>query len=168
METVIAEVEAKYAAAREANPDFEGKDLVLVVAAMRADGQVSVYAEQDQRTRFFGNLGFELPEEFDALFGESFYTNISAEQLQLLDTGDVVLAWTQVVYAGRQAILENEVYSQLAVAQENRHVLIDGYADAAFSFNRILSQAYVLDIVVPALAAALDGDPETNVEIPAA
>lgn len=166
METAIAEVEAKYAAAREANPDFEGKG--LVVAAMRADGQVGVFAEQDQRMRFFTNLGFVLPEQLDDdLFGESFYTNISAEQFQLLDSGDVV-AWTQVVYAGREAILENEVYSQLAVAKENRHVLIDGYADAAFSFNSVLSQAYALDVVVPALAAAIDGDPETNVEIPAA
>jgi len=165
METAIAEVEAKYAAAREANPDFEGKG--LVVAAMRADGQVGVFAEQDQRMRFFTNLGFAQPEELDGLFGDSFYTNISAEQFQLLDSGDVV-AWTQVVYAGRDAILANEVYSQLAVAKENRHILIDGYADAAFSFNSVLSQAYALDVVVPALAAALDGDPETTVEIPAA
>ena len=117
--------------------------------------------------RVFTSLGFTLPEELDGLFGDSFYKNISAEQFQLLDSGDVV-AWTQVVYAGRDAILENPVYSQLAVAQENRHLLIDGYADMAFSFNSVLSLPYALDAVVPSLAAALDGDPATNVEIPAA
>ncbi|MGE3962218.1 MAG: iron-siderophore ABC transporter substrate-binding protein [Dehalococcoidia bacterium] len=165
MAEVIAGIESKYAAARAAHPDFAGKQLVL--AAMRADGAVGVFAEQDQRMRFFTNLGFELPAELDGLFGESFYANISPEQFHLLDSGDVV-AWTQVVYAGRDAILENPVYGQLAVAKESRHVLIDGYADAAFSFNSVLSQGYALDAVVPALAAAIDGDPATNVEIPAA
>jgi iron complex transport system substrate-binding protein len=165
MEQRISEVNDRYDAARKANPGFAGKQ--LVVAAMDTDGKVGVFAEQDQRMRFFTTLGFSLPEEFDGLFGDSFYADISAERMSMLDSADVV-AWTQVVYAGgRDAIIQNSVYSQLSVAKESRHLFIDGYADAAFSFNSVLSQGYALDVVVPALAAASDGDPNTNVIIPA-
>lgn len=165
MEEIIAGVEARYAAAREANPEFAGKKLVL--AAMRAEGGAGLFAEQDGRMRVFTNLGFVMPEQVKGVFGDEFYANVSEEQYHLLDTADVV-AWTQVVYAGRDTILNNPVYSQLSVAKESRHILIDGYADAAFSFNSVLSLPYALDVVVPALAAAIDGDPSTNVEIPAA
>jgi iron complex transport system substrate-binding protein len=165
MEEVIAGVEAQFEAARAAHPEFQGLELVL--AAMRADGQVGLFAAQDGRTRVFTRLGFSVPPELDGLFGDSFYANISAEQFDLLDTADVV-AWTQVVYAGREAILENPVYSQLSVAKEGRHFLLDDQTDAAFSFNSVLSLPYALEVVVSMAVAALDGDPETNAEAPAA
>ncbi len=162
MEEVIAGVEAKFDAAAEAHPEFADKELIL--AALRADGQIGLFAEQDGRMRFFTRLGFQPAESLSGMFGESFYTNISAEQINLLDTGDVV-GWTQVVYAGGpDAILEHPVYSTLPVAQERRHFLLGDLADAAFSFNSVLSLPFAIENVVPQVAAALDGDPETNVD----
>ena len=112
MEEIIARVEEKFEEAAAAYPEFAGKALIL--AALRADGQVGLFAEQDGRVCFFTKLSFELPDELIGLFGDSSCANISAEQIDLLDSGDVV-AWMQVLYAGGAgAILQHPSYSTLA------------------------------------------------------
>ncbi|HEY8491051.1 MAG TPA: iron-siderophore ABC transporter substrate-binding protein [Dehalococcoidia bacterium] len=163
-EAVIAETEARFAEARRQHPEFAGKKVLLAV--MRPDGQVGLLSEQDVRVRTFTSLGFELPPEVKGLFGDSFYAFISSEQLRLLDTADVVV-WHQMSFSpGRAAIAGHPLYATLRVAREGRHLFLDGDADDALQFSTALSLPFLLDQVVPQLAAALDGDPTTEVPTP--
>ena len=50
-----------------------------------------MFAENDVRTRFLGDLGLKMPAEIEKLFGKQFYAQISAERLDLLDTADVLV-----------------------------------------------------------------------------
>lgn len=159
-EAMVAGLEAVFAQARADYPEFEGAR--VIVAGMRDDGTVGLFAEEDGRSRVLTLLGLELPSEVSGLFDDSFYVDIGAEQLRILDTADVVV-WTQVVFAGgRQVIEEHPAYRTLRVAQEGRHVFLEGLDDDAFAFNSVLSLPYVLETFVPQLEAALDGDPATE------
>ncbi|HEY8417159.1 MAG TPA: iron-siderophore ABC transporter substrate-binding protein [Limnochordales bacterium] len=163
-EAVIAETEARFAEVRRQHPEFAGKTVILAV--MRPDGQVGLLSEQDVRTRTFTSLGFQLPPEIRNLFGDSFYTFLSSEQLRLLDTADVVV-WHQMEFSpGRAAIAGHPLYATLRVAREGRHVFLTGTADDALQFSTVLSLPFLLERLVPQLAAALDGDPATEAATP--
>jgi iron complex transport system substrate-binding protein len=61
------------------------------------------------------------------------------------------------------------VYATFPVHTEGREVFLDSFGStlgAATSFLTPLSIPYLLDELVPMMAAAIDGDPET--EVPAA
>ncbi|HYI16776.1 MAG TPA: ABC transporter substrate-binding protein [Thermomicrobiales bacterium] len=159
-EELIEGVEAEFAAAREANPSFDGAS--VVVASMGTDGSIGLFAEQDGRTRIITSLGLTVAEEILPLFEDVFYVNISGEQMNIIDAADVVI-WVQVVFTGgRDVILENPIYQQLTVSREGRHVFVEGSIDDAMAFNSSLSLPYALDALIPHIAAALDGDPDTN------
>lgn len=160
-EELIADVEAEFAAARSANPTFA--DATVIVAAMGSDGSIGLFAEQDGRTRILTGLGLTVAAEILPLFdADLFYTDLSGEQTNILDSADVII-WTQVVFAGgRATIEENPLYQQLTVSQEGRHVFVEGSIDDAMAFNSALSLPYALESLVPHLIAALDGDPATN------
>jgi len=129
---------------------------------MGTDGSIGLFAEQDGRTRIITSLGLTVAEEILPLFEDVFYVNISGEQMNIIDAADVVI-WVQVVFTGgRDVILENPIYQQLTVSREGRHVFVEGSIDDAMAFNSSLSLPYALDALIPHIAAALDGDPDTN------
>jgi iron complex transport system substrate-binding protein len=151
---LVADVEEEFAQAREDHPEFEGQTLAVDYGLV--DGHY-LLEEQDLRNRFFTDLGFETPAET----GE-----VSPERLDLLDQ-DVLVAggYTQ------QEISADALFSALDVVREDRTVFVgkfDGVVTAALGFGSPLSLPYLLDLVVPALAQAADGDPSTAVEQPAA
>jgi iron complex transport system substrate-binding protein len=62
--------------------------------------------------------------------------------------------------------LGGPLYETFAVHQEAREVFLDSFDDplgGATSFVSVLSLPYLLDGLVPMLAAAVDGDPSTEV-----
>ena len=61
--TVVSDVEARFASAREAHPEFAGKRLAMAAGPR----DYYVYGPQDLRTRFFTSLGFETPPEVERL-----------------------------------------------------------------------------------------------------
>ncbi len=159
-EELIDGVEAEFAAAREANPSFEGAS--VVVASMGIDGSIGLFAVQDGRTRIITSLGLTVAEEILPFFEDVFYATLSGEQMNVIDAADVVI-WVQVVFTGgRDVILENPIYQQLNVSREGRHVFVEGSIDDAMAYNSTLSLPYALEALVPHIAAALDADPETN------
>ena len=151
---LVDEVEAEFDAAREENPEFEGQTLAVDYGAV--DGHY-ILEEQDLRNRFFTDLGFATPETT----GE-----VSLERLDLLDQDVLVTGgFTPEDISGEP------VFGSLAVVQEDRTVYLgrfDSVATAALGFGSPLSLPYLLDLLVPALAQAADGDPATEVENPAA
>jgi iron complex transport system substrate-binding protein len=158
---LISDVEARFEEARQAHPEFEGA--TGAVALLDEGGSYNVYGPQDLRGRFMRSLGFELPQEISELTGEEFYAQISQERLDLLDVD--VLVWAVNSSEAADELRQSRIYSQLGVAQEGRDMFLEvnDPLAGALAFSTVLSLPYALDGLVPKLAAAVDGDPATEV-----
>jgi len=159
-EGLIAGVETRLAEARAQHPQFAG--LELVYAGMAEGEQFYVETAASTRVAILTALGFVVPPEINDLATDSFYAEISAEQLQLLDR-DVVF-WELGAAEGTRPLIEGHpVYALLDAAREGRSVFVDDPVLAgALAHADVLSIPYFLDAIVPRLAAAADGDPATS------
>lgn len=157
---VVAAVEDRFAAAREQHPAFAGA--TGVAAYSFGPGEYGIYGPQDPRRRFLAALGFELPAALAELAGAEFFTAISRERLDLLETD--LLIWIVALDGDAAAIAADPLYQRLTVAKEGRDVVLtaDDPLQAALSFSTALSIPFALDGLLPRLAAALDGDPLTT------
>jgi iron complex transport system substrate-binding protein len=156
-DALVADVEAQFAAAQEAHPEFVGATSVM---ATPYEG-VWVYGPEDVRGRFLTALGFELPADLADVTGAEFGGDLSDEHLDLLDVD--VIVWLDAEGLVDQAPGN---YTSLAVHQEGREVFVDSFNSTlggATSFVTVLSLPYLLDGLTPMLAAAIDGDTETPV-----
>jgi iron complex transport system substrate-binding protein len=152
---LVAAVEADFAEAVEAHPEFEGK---VGLVATPFEG-IYVYGPEDPRSRFLIELGFTVPEGLAEITGEDFGGNISEERAELLDVDAIVWLDAEEVdgYGG-------PLYETFAVHTEAREVFVDSFGTTlggATSFVSVLSLPYLLEGLVPMLAAAVDGDPAT-------
>ncbi|MGY1795378.1 ABC transporter substrate-binding protein [Geodermatophilus sp. SYSU D00525] len=149
---LVDDVEGRFRQAVEENPDFAGSSLAVDLTGV-GSGHYLLGAD-DLRTQFFTDLGFTVPETS---------TDVSQERLDLLDAD--VLA----VNGYDQAAADGDaLFSALDVVTQGRTVLLGGYSgdvSAALGFGSPLSLPFLLDEVVPALAAAADGDPSTTVPV---
>ena len=158
-EEVVEQVKAKFEQVREEHPEFSGKSGILAYGGPDGYG---AYATGDTRSRFFTDLGFELPQRVDELAGDSFFTEFSQEQFRLLDQELVAM------YGSEQDVLANPVVKRLDAARQDRMVFIeltDQFA-GALGFASALSLDWLLDNEVDSIAAAVDGDPATEVAQP--
>jgi iron complex transport system substrate-binding protein len=158
-EELVADLEGRFEAIRESHPEFEGKSLAV---ATFTDGSFGVFASEDPRSRFFTSLGFEIPAEFDELAGDSFYADLSAERVDLLDAD--VLVWDQIsfVEGGREALKNEPLVRQLAAMREGRAIFLEDDIEDAFGWNTVLSLPFALDGIVPMLEDAVGGGEETT------
>ena len=145
---ITAEVEGRFASDAAANPAFAGKTLAVVFAT--AEGYY-ILEPADLRARFFADLGFAAP----ATTGEATF-----EQAALLDQDLLaVIGSTQADF-----LAANPLANGLPVVAEGRTVYFGEFAGdfaGALGFGSPLSLPFALDIAVPRLAAAADGDPTT-------
>jgi iron complex transport system substrate-binding protein len=157
---VVKRVEAKFAEAREENPEFRGKTAALAYAT--PDGGYGAYATGDYRVKFFEDLGFETPTKIDELAGDSFYVDFSAERLPLIDH-DVV-----VMFAKEEDAMKDPLFRRLDAVREGRVVYLDltDQLAGALGYSSPLSLPYAIDQAAPMLADAIDGDPGTEVDQP--
>lgn len=150
---LVADVQGQFDAVRDAHPEWAGRS--IAVATYGAD-DLGVFASQDLRSRFFTDLGFEVPATFDELAGENedFFATISFEQAELLDVD--VLVWDQVNFTegGRATIEANPLIGQLDATEQERVVFIGEYEDA-FAWNSVLSLPVALEGIVPMLEQAV-------------
>ncbi|MCS6995078.1 MAG: iron-siderophore ABC transporter substrate-binding protein [Anaerolineales bacterium] len=155
-EQLVADLEAKFDAVRKAHPEFKGKT-AIVASAWGYPDSYWVYSSSDVRTQFLLTLGFNSSPVFDEVIGSTFGASISREKVNLLNDADVAI-W----FADNDE-LSDPLYHQLKISQEGRNIVIKSEEPLAFafSFNTVLSLPYVLDELVPQLAAAIDGDPIT-------
>jgi iron complex transport system substrate-binding protein len=146
---VVEDVEDRIAEVRREHPEFEGASFVL---ASISTGQVYAYGSQDLRSRFFTDLGFQVPEAIEELAGDSFFAQLSEEQLRLLDQ-DVV-----VVYGSRGDADGLPLFKRLDAVREGRVIYMDPAGDFAnaLGFSSPLSLPFALDRAVPQLAEALE------------
>jgi iron complex transport system substrate-binding protein len=159
-EKVVADVTAKIEQAKNANPKFAGATALM---ATIYEGYY-VYGAQDARGRFLTALGFKLPAGLDELTGKEFGVSLSKERTDLLDTD--VLVWLIDAYAADKPKIQTDpLYAKLKVKTEARDIFLENeeLLGGATSFVTALSVPYLLDGLVPQLAAAVDGDPATQV-----
>lgn len=159
-EELVPEIEARFDEARQNNPEFEGSTGLL--AADLEDGSVYAYAE-GPAPRFLTQLGLELlPETEEAVFSETRDpVPLSLEQLELLDADVLVMG----VYGGG-SVAEKPVFQSLAVAEEERTLFLPemSLVNGAITFSSLLSLPIALEEMVPRIASAIDGDPNTEPE----
>lgn len=157
-EAIIADIEAEFAAIREAHPEFAG---ATAAVSFLFDDQPGAYASADSRSQLLIELGFEIPEVYDELAGDLFYASFSAEEIAYLDVD--ALVWVASDAATLQAVEDFPTRELLDAHDEGREVILGVELSGAFSFNSPLSIPFLLDDFVPMLAAAVDGDPATEI-----
>jgi len=159
-EKLVTGTEAKVAAVAREHPEFKGKTGLV---ATPYDG-IFVYGPRDLRSNVLTSLGFTLKPELGSVVGKEFGVNISAERTDLLDND--VTVWIVTDPAKDVAKLHaNRAYADQKVVKEGREVFLNETGDYgnAISFVSVLSMPYVLDRLVPQLAAAVDGKADTPV-----
>lgn len=144
------------------NPSFKGRT-GLVATPYQG---FYVYSGADPRGRLLESLGFVMPEGLDEVTGKEFGASISNERTDLLDVD--ALVWLLDYYeADKKKIVSNRLYTSLDVSKQQRDVFIAGDKQKAYhgatSFITVLSLPMVLEGLVPQLAAAVDGNPDTAV-----
>ncbi|MEU9185742.1 iron-siderophore ABC transporter substrate-binding protein [Streptomyces sp. NPDC048484] len=160
---LVKGVEGRFAAAAKDNPEFSRSTGVM---ATPYEG-IFVFGSQDPRSRVLSDLGFKLPTDLDKVIGDEFGANISKERTDLLDTDAVVWIVSDTAKDGAK-LHKNALYADLDVAKQGREVFVEETADYgnSVSFVSVLSLPYMLERLVPQLAAAVDGDTATKVTEP--
>ena len=157
-ETVVSNLKDRMRRIKTDNPAFAGAGAAVAFLFQNDRG---AFASQDSRSRILSQLGFKIPERYDELSGDSFYFSISDELIELLDTD--VIVWVTSTDEGTKEIKEMPLRDTMRAYREGREIFLDPLASAALSFASPLSLSYALDIMVPGLIAAVDGDPATEI-----
>jgi iron complex transport system substrate-binding protein len=155
MEAIIADLDAQFAAAAAAHPEFAGTKIVFLQNAIY-DGEAIAY-QDGLSTAFLTDLGFVVPDELDPFETEGGQAYIPIEQLSVLDVADVLL-WATEAPEDRTALEAEPLYRNLEEVREGRLVFTDGLTAGAVYFTSPLSLPFVLEQIVPALASTLAGD----------
>ncbi len=149
-EKLVADAQAKIAAAKAANPAFAGK---TVVVGASFSGKYAAYFDTDGRVEFMQGLGFTNKPGIEALrTAATFSADISKEQVGLLDADLVVMFGI----GQGDALSKDTVLNSIPAAKDGRLLVIDD-ADLvnAFSTNSVLSVPYTLEKFVPLVQKAL-------------
>jgi iron complex transport system substrate-binding protein len=153
---VQAKAEAQLREAADAHPILKGKTGVV---ATPYNG-IWVYGPQDARSRLLGDLGMTFPDALRHVGKDDFGGQLSEERIDLLDQG--VVLW--FAKPKPQEKLVKGPYGKLPVHTQGRDVFLDerGTLYEATSFISPLSIPLLTKELVPKLAAAADGDPQTT------
>jgi iron complex transport system substrate-binding protein len=145
----VADVNAAFAAAESANPNFAGR--TVGVGAFFSDSY-GAYVDGDSRVDFMKSLGFVNSPEIQAqAAGGSFYVALARENIEQL-SADLTIIFP---IGGDAAPLKADpVLNQIPSAQAG-HLLImeDATLISAFSSGSTLGTKYAIDNAVPLIAA---------------
>ncbi|GAB3275101.1 iron-siderophore ABC transporter substrate-binding protein [Parasphingorhabdus pacifica] len=146
----IAEVEGVFDEAAREHPRFAGKTVGVAGYHGRKWG---AYLSGDPRVDFMQDLGFRNKPEIDELANDSFYVDVSNEQLDLLSADLTVV---MAINGDPEQIREDPVLNQISAARAgNLVVLDDPTLVAAFSAGSTLGIKYAIERAVPLFAEHL-------------
>ena len=146
------DLEAQFAAVVAANPSFKDK---TVSAGVKTSEGWGAYVSGDGRVDFLQKLGLEDAPAIEALKKETFFIELSQEQVNLLDADLTTIFMIGVPVAE----VKGDKLLQAVPSVKAGHVvyLDDPAISAAFSSNSVLGLKYALEKVPPLLATALAG-----------
>lgn len=157
----VAEIKRRVEKARAHHRAFAKSTGLL---ATSIEGSAYVYTE-GPAPRFLRSLGLTMPRAAAALFSgkERAPVQVSAERLDVLEADVLLLG---LYGPAKSSIANTRLYQALDVAQEGRDVLLPekSLLNGAVSFSSLLSLPIALGGLVPRIAAAIDGDPATEVK----
>ncbi|WP_084075078.1 ABC transporter substrate-binding protein [Demequina sp. NBRC 110052] len=159
-EEVLAEIDAAFAAVRDAHPEWDG--LTSQVGGYY-EGQAFVYAAGDTRNQFLANVGLDVASIEGT---EAAWMQISAEQLDtVLGDLDSIVWQVATTPEARDALVGLPLFDSLNTTQVGGNLwLTDPILEGAFFANSPSSILYSIDAFVPMLEQILDGDPATELE----
>ncbi|GAB1692291.1 iron-siderophore ABC transporter substrate-binding protein [Krasilnikovia sp. M28-CT-15] len=150
MDRLIADVDAKFAAARTAHPAWSGK--TVAIAEIYEAGKFSAFNPNDPKMIFMRELGFTASPAYTQAVGSQNVADIGYERFDVLESDRLI--WLVTGDDTKRQLAANRPYQQLNVAKEHRDRYLD-YENppvaAAMSFNTVLSIPYALDQIQPQL-----------------
>lgn len=150
----------RFAQVRRQYPELEG--MTGTNLYLGEDGSFDAWSSNDLASKFLIDLGLTFPSALDKLAQPDNRITISPEFIELLDM-DVAI-WPADNAEIQHKVEAMSLYQGLKLATEGRSIWLDdgdGLASAAMSWQTPLSLGYLLDLLPPKLAAAVDGDPAT-------
>ncbi|MGR3494641.1 ABC transporter substrate-binding protein [Citreimonas sp.] len=153
-EAQIAAIEGRLAAIAEAHPDWDGRTASVAYAL---SGTPGAYTSADIRPQLLAQLGFDTPPAIDAAAsaGNAFAVTLSEEALSTLDADVILWISTDGDFAPVEALVTRRF---LGAAKGGHEVFAGPLLSGALSHASLLSLPYALDLLVPALEAAMAGD----------
>ncbi|GAA4918395.1 iron complex transport system substrate-binding protein [Actinomycetospora succinea] len=137
-EQAVADVERRFTDARDANPQFAGKNVSVTLVA---SNEFISLGKDDLRTQAFAGLGLGVPPTTQTL---------SSEQIGQLDAQGIA-----VVGVPPATALANPVFANLGATRANRVAFLGEESSpvaGALGFSSPLSLPYLIDQITPELA----------------
>ncbi len=157
-EQLISGIHNRIDSIKARHPEFVGASAAIAFVYANQPG---AYTSKALSSRLVQQLGFVIPPEYDEIAGESFFISFSEERMDLLDT-DVIL-WVSQTDAALQDIRDLTLRDTLTASAESRELYMGEIYTGALLYSSIPSINFILDILEPGLAAAVDGNLETLV-----
>ncbi|MCM1014191.1 iron-siderophore ABC transporter substrate-binding protein [Brevibacterium sp. XM4083] len=148
----LEDLDAEFAAARDANPEFAGKS--VTVAAKTSEGW-GAYIKGTERVQFMENLGFTQSSTIDGLKPEGFTVPVSEEKLDDLDA-DLLLVFP--IYIPDSEVTDDPAFQRIPAVADGRSVVLtqdDDEVRKAFSLNSVLSARYAAQTMPELLKPAV-------------
>jgi len=166
-EAIVADIDAQVAAARAAYPILEGK--TGTNAYYNPEEGLVLWGPTDTASRLLLSFGMVYPAGLADLQDENSRIVVSAENMRLLDADVIVWPIDDPAAKVRENVEALPLYSNIRLGREQRSVWLDdghGVFSGALSFQSPLSIPYLIKLLPPMLAAAVDGDPATVPTVP--
>ncbi len=152
-QVLVDQTQAGLAEIAAAHPEWAGKTFTIGWANPSA-GTIGVYVGSDPRVQMIEDLGLVLSDGARALGGDSFYVEVSFEEIDSLDA-DLLITW-QSDQAELDALLANEVFARFKPVAEGRMIaMLDRSFVMATSAPSVLSIPWSMEKLVPELEAKL-------------
>ena len=157
-DALIAGFEKDMAAAAAKHPQLAGKSVMFMTHIDPTDlSKVGFYTTHDTRAQFFTDLGLKVPASVEKLSAgtDKFTLTQSAEQLQVFDDVDIVVAYgDDKLLATAQA---DPLLSKIPAIKRGSVVMLSGSTPLGTAANPTpLALPFVLDDYVAMLAKAAD------------
>ncbi|MEE6262514.1 iron-siderophore ABC transporter substrate-binding protein [Plantactinospora sonchi] len=152
-EQLIAEVDARFAKARQDHPELAGRSVAVVEPY--EPGKYAVFAPSDPKVVFMTQLGFTVPPTIVEAAGDEYAAEIGSERLDLVDVDRLFFLTADA--SAEPRVKADKVYATLDVAKQNRAVFLpydNPPLGAALSFSTVLSVPYALEQILPLLGTA--------------
>ncbi|WP_428925772.1 ABC transporter substrate-binding protein [Marinibacterium sp. SX1] len=155
-EALIADLDARIAAAAAAHPVLQGKTALFVTHLDPRDlSRISFYTDNDTRVRFFHDLGLQSPGAvIEASATGRFAGEISAERIDDLNDVDIVVTY------GTQTLIDrlstHLLTRRMGAISRQSIVLLQNDPQGTAAHPTPLGIPWVLDDYVAALAAAAE------------
>ncbi len=154
MESLITAADNRFPAVAKANPQFRGKNALLMQGALWED-KVGA-ALPGWRTDFLTQMGFRIPDSINAFAFDEHRAFIPRDQIvAVLNTADVLI-WTTQSDADEAGLRADPAIQQLNATAQNRNVFTGKELAGAIAFSSPLSLPVVAEQLPPMLNVALN------------